>query len=96
MIRHIVLFKLKNGIGKEGREELVESLKGLKGKIPLVRELEVGSDVAGKSNSYDIALNSLFDSFEDVEAYSVHPDHITVVEMVKELCQSSIKVDFEL
>lgn len=95
MIRHIVFFKFKDGVEKLERDGLANALEGLKEKIDYIRELEVGFDVAGKHNSYDLALNSTFDSFEDVEKYAVHPDHVKVVDMVKELCGSSVKVDFE-
>jgi len=95
MIRHIVLFKFKEGVDEERQTFLINALEGLKVKIPLVKELEVGRDIAGKPNSYNIALNSVFDSFDDVETYAVHPDHVEVVKLVKELCDSSVKVDFE-
>ena len=95
MVRHIVLFRFKDGASIEGKERLIDSLKGLKDQIPLVMELEVGTDIGGKPNSYDIALNSVFERLDDVEKYAIHPDHVKVVEMVKELCESSVKVDFE-
>lgn len=95
MIRHIVLFRFNSSASAEDRAILIDALKGLKGKIELVKELEVGEDVGGKPNSYDIALNSVFESFDDVEEYAVHPDHVEVVTMVKRLCESSVKVDFE-
>ncbi len=95
MIRHIVLFKFRNGLSEESRKKLVAALRDLKKSISLVKELEVGADVAGKPNSYDIALNSVFETLDDVERYAVHPDHLKVVEMVGELCESSVKVDFE-
>lgn len=95
MIRHIVFFKFKEGVSEEKQTCLINALVGLKSKISLVKELEVGKDVAGKPNSYDIALNSVFDSFDDVEAYAIHPDHVEVVALVRELCESSVKVDFE-
>ena len=95
MIRHIVFFKFKEGTSKDEHDSLIVALKELKSKISLVRELEVGSDVGGKANSYDIALNSVFETFNDVEEYAVHPDHVEVVKLVKQLCESSVKVDFE-
>jgi hypothetical protein len=95
MIRHIVLFRFKEGVDEERQAFLMSALEGLKAKVALVKELEVGRDIAGKPNSYDIALNSVFETFDDVEAYAVHPEHIKVVELVKELCRSSVKVDFE-
>ncbi len=95
MIRHIVLFRMKKGLPEADRDRLVDALKGLREKVPCVRDLEVGIDVGEKHNSYDIALNSVFNSFDDVEAYAVHPEHVKVVELVKELCSTSVKVDYE-
>ena len=95
MIRHIVLFKFKENISEQSKEKLIADLKNLKKKIPLVIELEIGVDIAFKSNSYNIVLNSVFETFDDVEKYAVHPDHLDVVKNVKELCESSVKVDFE-
>ncbi len=95
MIRHIVLFRFNTSASPDERTALIDALKGLKDKIELVKELEVGEDVGGKPNSYDIALNSAFETFDDVEKYAVHPDHVEVVTMVRRLCESSVKVDFE-
>ena len=95
MIRHIVMFRFNPSASAEERAALIDALKGLKDKIELVKELEVGEDVGGKPNSYDIALNSVFETFDDVEEYAVHPDHVEVVTMVRSLCESSVKVDFE-
>lgn len=95
MIRHIVFFKFKENTSNNERETLISSLEGLKDKIEVVRELKVGRDVGNKPNSYHIALDSVFDTFDDVETYAVHPDHVEVVKMVKEVCESSVKVDYE-
>ncbi len=95
MIRHIVLFRFKKDVPTEYREGLVADLNGLKDKIPVVRSLEIGIDIGRKENSYDIALNSTFDSFDAIEEYSVHPEHIKVVEKIKELCDQTCKVDYK-
>ena len=94
MIRHIVFFKFNEEASAGERAELVAALKRLQKQIPLVKELEVEPDIGGKPNSYDIVLNSVFENMDDLEAYAVHPDHVKVVERVKALCQSSVKVDY--
>ncbi len=95
MIRHIVLFKFREDTSDESREKLVSALRYLKNRISLIKELEVGVDLAGKPNSYHIVLNSVFETFDDIERYAVHPDHLKVVDMVGKLCESSVKVDFK-
>lgn len=96
MIRHIVLFKVKPGVSDEDKAALVDMLKGLKDKIDLVKELEIGEDVGCKENSCDIGLNSTFDDMESLEAYAVHPDHVLVVKRIKELCLSTVKIDYTI
>lgn len=95
MIKHIVFFKLRESTTREQALELAKSLSDLKGKIPQVRFMEVAFDIGRKHNSHDIALYSHFNSLEDLEAYSVHPDHVLVVNQVKQLCEASCKVDYE-
>ncbi len=94
MVRHIVFFNFNDDVTESNKTELIEGLKGLKEKIDLIRELEVGIDIANTPKSYHIALNTLFDSFEDVQTYISHPIHQEVVELVKKYCSSTVKVDY--
>ena len=96
MIRHIVFFKLKDNSSEEDLTRLTSTLQSLKGKISLVRELTVGKDVGRQAKSYDLALNTTFDSMEDLASYAVAPYHLEVVEVIKELCESTCKVDYEI
>lgn len=95
MIRHIVLFKFKNGVTAEEKEGLARELRNLGRTIDRLRSIEVAMDAAGKHNSYDMALNALFDNMEDVSAYAVHPAHVKAVDNVNRLCESHVKVDYE-
>ena len=96
MVRHIVFFNFNDDASDTNRSQLIDGLRGLKSKIDLIKELEVGTDVAHTPKSYDIALNTLFDSFEDVQTYISHPSHVEVVELVKKYCSSTAKVDYIL
>ena len=96
MIRHIVFFKLKDNSSKDDLTRLVSKLESLKGEIPLVKELVVGTDVGRQAKSYDLALNTTFDSMEDLASYAVDPYHLKVVDLIKELCETTCKVDYEI
>lgn len=95
MICHIVFFKFKPETSDEQKNKLENDLKELKQKIPLIQHLEVGVDMGNKPNSFDLALNSDFETWDDVEKYSAHPDHVLVVEFIKEICSDICKVDYE-
>ncbi len=95
MIRHIVFFRFKKEVDVTGKDFLAKELYQLKGKISQVRSIEVATDVGLKENSYDMVLNTLFSSMEDVEVYALHPDHLAVIGLIKEMCDSAVKIDYE-
>ena len=95
MIRHIVLFKLKEEATAEDKERLVNGLKELEHNTDgLMLECVVGEDVAGTPNSYDVGLNSLFESMETLDRYQVHPNHVAVLSIVKATTSSVTKIDY--
>jgi hypothetical protein len=94
MIKHIVMFKLaeKNqaNIGKA-----VTALNSLKDNIETLRFLEVGVDYFGSDRSYDIILITHFDNNDGLETYRQHKNHLPIVKIMKELCSSSVSIDYE-
>lgn len=97
MINHIVLFKLNDYPAEEKGKiigELKTLLEGLKEKIDEVKYLEVGTNYELEAKSYDIALISHFETLEDLDAYRVHPEHLKVVERIKETTSERAAVDY--
>ena len=98
MINHVVLFKLKEfPLNKkiEVLAELKSLLENLKNKIPEIKYLEVGVNYQIEATSYNIVLLSHFESIEDLKRYSKHPEHIKVVDRIKETTVSRAAVDYE-
>jgi hypothetical protein len=79
MIKHIVLWKLKETAhGKtrlENAKVIKDMLEGLLGKIPGMVKVEVGIDFSGTEQSADVVLNAEFSSREALEDYQTHPLH---------------------
>ena len=94
MLTHIVLIRLKDK-SEESMQKMKEVLLGLKGKIPYLRFIEVGTDILHSERSYDVALYTKFDTLKDMEAYQVHPEHLKVVEYIKVAKESSVAIDYE-
>ena len=69
-------------------------LRALKGKIPQIREQEVG--VSCVPGGYDAVLTSVFDSLEDLELYKKDPRHVEVSEKCKAIRTSRAAVDYEV
>lgn len=95
MVTHIVLFKLKDR-SPEAIQATAQVLKNMEGKIPVLRHIEVGIDELRLERSYDIALTTKFDSFEDLQVYDNHPVHLEVKAHMKQVLDgTSICVDFQ-
>lgn len=101
MIKHIVIFKLKdfaNGKPKaDNAEELKIRLLGLKDKIKEILEIEVGikSNKAAEAN-YDLILTTKFNGFDELGIYRVHPEHVKVVEFVGEVSDERVAIDYDI
>lgn len=94
MIKHIVMFKLKNK-NKENIEKIVGALKTLEGGIDVLRSAEIGVNFTASERSYDIVLTTEFDDRNALNLYGPHPNHLPVVETVRSLCSGSVVVDYE-
>ena len=94
MIRHIILFKIKDEYKAE-IPQLVQNFYGMKGKIEGMLDLEAGQDVLHSDRSYDLALITLFDSMASFQAYQTDPVHLPVKKRMHEVRSASVACDFE-
>ena len=95
MIRHVVMFKIKDEF-KDEIPQLVKNFYGMKGKIEGMLDLEAGADVYHSDRSYDLALITLFDNMESFKAYQTHPVHMPVKKRMHEVRSASVACDFEV
>ena len=100
MIRHVVMWKLKeNAEGKTKEENLAiirDSLLALPAKIAQIRRMEVGFDLSNTDVSMDLLLLSEFDTKEDLQTYAVHPEHVKVGAYVKKVVETRVVLDCEI
>lgn len=90
MIRHMVLFNLKDEIGDSGREALFGEIRGM-GKIPSVRRMEAGMLLVPTepgyrnhmSTDFACALLADFDDEDGLYAYQQHPEHVRVAAEIR-------------
>lgn len=97
MVKHIVLFKLKAMNSPVVKMEIMKNFKSglesLKSKISVLRYIEVGIN-ENPEESFDISLITEFDSMDDMKAYAVHPEHIAVTQIIKDVKESRSCVDY--
>ena len=93
MVKHIVIYTLKEGVDKDAAVALIASvLEPLVGRIPGLRKMEIRRCFAGM----DYALYSEFDNPEDVPAYRAHPLHQEAKKHFHHLLDQRYSADFEV
>jgi len=83
MVKHIVMWKLKEEIAENDRatikNNVKKNLEGLVGKVPGLVEATVIIEPLS-SSTHDMILTSDFDSEDDLKAYKNHPAHVEVAD----------------
>lgn len=94
MIKHVVCFKLKDGVSAE---EAASVLSSMRGKVPQIQDMEVGVDFLKSERSYDVILQVLLKDEAALSAYQNDPYHCeTVKKYMHEVRESSVAVDYYL
>ncbi|MEE1828445.1 Dabb family protein [Streptomyces sp. BE20] len=77
MIRHLVLFKLNEGVSKDDGRALAgaKAFEELGPVVPELREWECGWNTTERDIAHDYAINSLVEDREALQAYLTHPAH---------------------
>lgn len=83
MVKHVILWTLKNEYSDEQKKEIKKDIKagleGLKGKIPGLVDIQVNIDGLASSNA-DLMLDSTFEDEASLKGYAVHPEHVAVAD----------------
>lgn len=101
MIKHIVMWKVKEHEVHGSKEEVMHKIKagleGLKGEIEGLQEIEVGINFNSAETAYDVVLYSIFSSKEALAFYQGHPKHLEVANsLVRQVSISRVVVDYEI
>ena len=93
MVKHIVVYTLKEGVDKDEAVKLIASkLEPLVGQIPGLLHMEVRRCFAG----VDYALYSEFEKPEDVPFYRDHPLHQEAKSHFHHLLATRFAADYEV
>jgi hypothetical protein len=95
MLIHTVLWKYRADTSQATRDEHVARLRSLSSVVPGIESLSVGFDTLHSPRSYDTGLVGIFRDRSVLDAYTIHPDHVKVVEFGRSITDTMAKVDFE-
>ncbi|MBQ7348645.1 MAG: Dabb family protein [Clostridia bacterium] len=94
MIKHIVIFKLKEG---ESSEKAKEILLGMQGNVPMLKSIEVGVDKLHSARSFDVILTVVLEDMKALDDYQKDVYHCSVVkEHMHKVTEKSVAIDYEI
>ena len=100
MIKHIVMWRLKDNAAGATKEEnalkLKERLEALVDVIDTLHVAEVGINFNPSDAAFDVILYSEFDDQAGLDAYQNHPEHLKIVDFVGEIRTDRAVVDYEI
>ena len=100
MVKHVILWNLKEEYSAEEKEQIKkgikEGLEGLMGKIPGMIDIKVYTNGLETSNA-DLMLDSSFETYEALKSYAVNPAHVEVADnKVRPFTKQRSCLDFEI
>ncbi|MFJ6571269.1 Dabb family protein [Streptomyces sp. NPDC091292] len=86
MIRHLVLFKLNDGVVRDDPRVVAgaEAFKALGGQIPELAFWECAWNISDRPIAYDFAINSAVADTDALRRYLEHPAHQAGVALWRE------------
>lgn len=89
MVRHIVSWNFKPEVSEEQRKEAAQTIKtrmdALPALIPCLEKMEFFIAPKGLSNC-DLAMYTEIDCPENLTVYRDHPEHQSVVQIIRQYC----------
>jgi len=96
ILRHVVLFKFKEGVTPEQIKQVEEGFRKLPSQIDTVVDFEWGTNVskAELSEGFTHCIFMTFINQKGLDAYIPHPAHQAFGELVKPLAEKILVLDY--
>jgi hypothetical protein len=90
------MFKFKDENKARNIAKVQDKLQELENKIDVLKSIEVGINFSEEARAMDLSLYSTFENEADLQSYALHPEHLKVVDLIKEVTLESKVVDYIL
>jgi len=96
VLRHLVMYKFKDGLKDSQIQEVIDTFAGLPGKIDTIIDFEHGSNVSpeGKSEGLTHCFTVTFRDEEGRAAYLKHPAHLEYVKVANDKRERVVVFDY--
>jgi hypothetical protein len=95
MLKHIVMFKLKDPT-PDALAEAKARIEALYGQIPELLRIEVGVNIVESPRDYHFVLVSEFETLDALRRYQTHPAHVEMLAWLNPRLDAAAAVDYEL
>lgn len=96
MLKHIVMWRLKDENKDANAAEMKARLEALPAQIKEIRELEVGINEVDDPAAADVVLITAFNCGSCLETYQQHPAHQEVVAFIRGVVSDRTVVDYQV
>lgn len=95
-LQHVVSFKFKETTTKEQIKEVEDAFRGLKKKIPQIKDYQWGMNVSSekRDKGFTHCFVLTFKAEKDRDDYIVHPDHKAFGKIVGPVLEDVFVIDF--
>jgi len=99
MVRHVILWKLKETSSEDEKRTIVENMKehleALVGVVPGLISLDINIEPLDSSNA-DVMLDSLLEDEAALKEYQTHPEHVKAADTyVRPYTEVRMCIDYE-
>lgn len=95
-LRHVVLFKFKDGTSKEDIEKIEKAFAALPRKIPQIAGFEWGTDCSKEnlSQGFTHCFILTFKNEKDRDEYLPHPEHQAFAKLLRPYLDKVLVIDY--
>lgn len=99
MIKHIVLFRILDYASPTDKNnkarQIKQSFGNLKTKIDGIIDFKTAVNSGKNPSAYDVCIDATFASWEDLEQYAQHPEHVKAIAENKIIAKEKAVIDYE-
>lgn len=95
MLRHVVMMKFNDDQNVEMiSTEIKQLLEALVSSVEPLKAVEVGLNISEKPSAYHLVLTADFNDEAGLDAYRLHPDHVKILNRIKNTVEKVAAVDY--
>ena len=97
MIRHVVMMQWQDGTSDEQVQAVLDGLGTMPDLVPGILRYEFGTDLGIREETFDLVLVADFDSVDDFDTYSSHPEHLAVIAAsIRPIVDTAVRVQYSV